>query len=157
MFGAAKAVSASTDAKYAFLLDAEPTAKMENGKEIYVYSVMIDGDNTATLTATSTTKMAGIKENERFEYTLKDGKLDKADRSVPADGNSKLTVLKAGNGYLDLQTVGVKDLAKDCVVYEYDSAANTYATGVSVADGDTVDIYTKDNAITMIVITAHAD
>ena len=157
VFVAAKAVSASTDAKYAFLLDAEPTAKMENGKEIYVYSVMIDGDNTATLTATSTTKMAGIKENERFEYTLKDGKLDKADRSVPADGNSKLTVLKAGNGYLDLQNVGVKDLAKDCVVYEYDSAANTYATGVSVADGDTVDIYTKDKAITMIVITAHAD
>ena len=155
VFVAAKAESASTDAKYAFLLDAEPTAKMENGKEIYVYSVMIDGDNTATLTATSTTKMAGIAENERFEYTLKDGKLDKADRSAPA--NSKLTVLKAGNGYLDLQTVGVKDLAKDCVVYEYDSAANTYATGVSVADGDTVDIYTKDNAITMIVITAHAD
>ena len=156
VFVAAKAVSASTDAKYAFLLDAEPTAKMENGKEIYVYSVMIDGDNTATLIASSESKMAGIAENDRFEYTLKDGKLDTAKKSTAVTG----TVNKAGNGYLDLAgAANTIDLDKDCVVYEYDSVANTYATGVSVADGDTVNYYMneKGDAIAMIVITAHAD
>ena len=156
VFVAAKAVSASTDAKYAFLLDAEPTAKMENGKEIYVYSVMIDGDNTATLIASSESKMAGIAENDRFEYTLKDGKLDTANKSTAVTG----TVNKAGNGYLDLAgAANTIDLDKDCVVYEYDSVANTYATGVSVADGDTVNYYMneKNDAIAMIVITAHAD
>lgn len=156
VFVAAKAVSASTDAKYAFLLDAEPTAKMENGKEIFVYSVMIDGDNTATLIASSESKMAGIAEKDRFEYTLKDGKLDTVNKSTAVTG----TVNKAGNGYLDLAgETNTIDLDKDCVVYEYDSVANTYATGVSVADGDTVNYYMneKGDAIAMIVITAHAD
>ena len=157
VFVAGKAASASTDAKYAFLLDSEPAARIDtDGKEIFVYSVMIDGDNTATLIASSESKMAGIAEKDRFEYTLKDGKLDTVNKSTAATG----TVNKAGNGYLDLaDKTNTIDLDKDCVVYEYDSVANTYATGVSVADGDTVNYYMneKNDAIAMIVITAHAD
>ena len=121
---------------------------------------MIDGDNKATLTASVDTKFSTegnvVGKGDRFEYTLKDGLLETVKASKANVSNKQ--VMKAGNGYMDVDTLGVKDLAKDCIVYSYDSTSNTYGTDVTVLDNDMVDIYlNKDNKITMIVVVGHND
>ena len=121
---------------------------------------MIDGDNKATLTASVDSKFNTegnvVAKGGRFEYTLKDGLLDTVKASKVDAANKQ--VMKAGNGYMDVDSLGVKDLAKDCIVYSYDSTSNTYGTDVTVLDNDMVDVYLdKDGDISMIVVVGHND
>ena len=161
VFVQGKTNSAASDAKYAFLLDTVPEISRDtNGKEVYIYSVMIDGDNKATLTASVDSKFNTegnvVAKGGRFEYTLKDGLLDTVKASKVDAANKQ--VMKAGNGYMDVDSLGVKDLAKDCIVYSYDSTSNTYGTDVTVLDNDMVDVYLdKDGDISMIVVVGHND
>ena len=158
VFVAGKSSADATDAKTAFLLDAAPAMKQDaKGNAIYVFSVMIDGNNEATLTASSKTYFEDnkVEEGDRFTYTEKDGLLASAKTVTPAQTGK--VVDKAGASYLALNGVEkTLDLADDCVTYLLNSDG-TYTSAV-VAKGDTVTVYTNSKgAVEMIVITVQAD
>ena len=156
VFVQGKVASATSDAKYGFLLDTVPSVrKAADGTNLYVFSVMIDGDNKAELISSDAEAFKGIGKAERFSYTEKDGELASV-MAAPAKAEwsgKDHYVEVVGEGYLGLK--GVNDtvtLADKCVVYEYDAATNTYAES-TVAVNSIVNVYvnTKDE-VTMIVI-----
>ena len=156
VFVQGKVASATSDAKYGFLLDTVPSVrKAADGTNLYVFSVMIDGDNKAELISSDAEAFKGIGKAERFSYTEKDGELASV-MAAPAKAewsDKDHYVEVVGEGYLGLK--GVNDtvtLADKCVVYEYDAATNTYAES-TVAVNSIVNVYvnTKDE-VTMIVI-----
>ena len=156
VFVQAKAASATSDAKYGFLLDTVPSVrKAADNSDLYVFSVMIDGNNKAELISSDADAFKGIAKNDRFSYTEKDGKLASV-KAAPAKAEwsgEKHYVEVVGEGYLGLKDV--KDtvtLADKCVVYEYDSVTNTYAES-TVAVNSIVNVYVNaKNEVTMIVI-----
>ena len=156
VFVQGKVASATSDAKYGFLLDTVPSVrKAADGTNLYVFSVMIDGDNKAELISSDAEAFKGIGKAERFSYTEKDGELAdvKAAPAKDAWSGAAHYVEVVGEGYLGLK--GVNDtvtLADKCVVYEYDAATNTYAES-TVAVNSILNVYvnTKDE-VTMIVI-----
>lgn len=156
VFVQAKAASATSDAKYGFLLDTVPSVrKAADNSDLYVFSVMIDGNNKAELISSDADAFKGIAKNDRFSYTEKDGKLASV-MAAPAKAEwsgKDHYVEVVGEGYLGLK--GVNDtvtLADKCVVYEYDSATNTYAES-TVAVNSILNVYVNaKNEVTMIVI-----
>ena len=156
VFVQAKAASATSDAKYGFLLDTVPSVrKAADNSDLYVFSVMIDGNNKAELISSDADAFKGIAKNDRFSYTEKDGKLASV-KAAPAKAEwsgEKHYVEVVGEGYLGLKDV--KDtvtLADKCVVYEYDSATNTYAES-TVAVNSILNVYVNaKDEVTMIVI-----
>ena len=156
VFVQAKAASATSDAKYGFLLDTVPSVrKAADNSDLYVFSVMIDGNNKAELISSDADAFKGIAKNDRFSYTEKDGKLASV-KAAPAKAEwsgEKHYVEVVGEGYLGLKDV--KDtvtLADKCVVYEYDAATNTYAES-TVAVNSIVNVYVNaKDEVTMIVI-----
>ena len=163
-----KSSSDATDAKYGFLRDEAPSVKLDsNGNKIYVFSVMIDGNNEATLTSSDENvfKTAGVEKTYRFTYTEKDGLLDSVKPAYTSanDGFEGKIVVKAGDSYLAVKNAdgtavaGTFDLAADCITYLYDATDATY-TSATVAAGDTINVYRNTKGeVTMIVITAQAD
>ena len=156
VFVQAKAASATSDAKYGFLLDTTyALRKASDGTDLYVFSVMIDGNNKAELISSDAEAFKGIAKNDRFSYTEKDGKLADV-KAAPAKAEwsgAAHYVEVVGEGYLGLKDV--KDtvtLADKCVVYEYDSVTNTYAES-TVAVNSILNVYVNaKNEVTMIVI-----
>ena len=156
VFVQAKAASATSDAKYGFLLDTVPSVrKAADNSDLYVFSVMIDGNNKAELISSDADAFKGIAKNDRFSYTEKDGKLASV-MAAPAKAEwsgKDHYVEVVGEGYLGLK--GVNDtvtLADKCVVYEYDSVTNTYAES-TVAVNSILNVYVNaKNEVTMIVI-----
>ena len=156
VFVQAKPASATSDAKYGFLLDTVPSVrKAADNSDLYVFSVMIDGNNKAELISSDADAFKGIAKNDRFSYTEKDGKLASV-KAAPAKAEwsgEKHYVEVVGEGYLGLKDV--KDtvtLADKCVVYEYDAATNTYAES-TVAVNSIVNVYVNaKDEVTMIVI-----
>lgn len=156
VFVQGKVASATSDAKYGFLLDTVPSVrKAADGTNLYVFSVMIDGDNKAELISSDAEAFKGIGKAERFSYTEKDGELASV-MAAPAKAEwsgKDHYVEVVGEGYLGLK--GVNDtvtLADKCVVYEYDAATNTYAES-TVAVNSIVNVYVNaKNEVTMIVI-----
>ena len=156
VFVQGKVASATSDAKYGFLLDTVPSVrKAADGTNLYVFSVMIDGDNKAELISSDAEAFKGIGKAERFSYTEKDGELASV-MTAPAKAEwsgKDHYVEVVGEGYLGLK--GVNDtvtLADKCVVYEYDAATNTYAES-TVAVNSIVNVYVNaKNEVTMIVI-----
>ena len=156
VFVQAKAASATSDAKYGFLLDTVPSVrKAADNSDLYVFSVMIDGNNKAELISSDADAFKGIAKKDRFSYTEKDGKLASV-KAAPAKAEwsgEKHYVEVVGEGYLGLKDV--KDtvtLADKCVVYEYDAATNTYAES-TVAVNSIVNVYVNaKDEVTMIVI-----
>ncbi len=156
VFVQGKVASATSDAKYGFLLDTVPSVrKAADGTNLYVFSVMIDGDNKAELISSDAEAFKGIGKAERFSYTEKDGELaDVKAAPAKAEWSGKDHYVEVvGEGYLGLK--GVNDtvtLADKCVVYEYDAATNTYAES-TVAVNSIVNVYVNaKNEVTMIVI-----
>ena len=158
VFVQAKAASATSDAKYGFLLDTVPSVrKAADNSDLYVFSVMIDGNNKAELISSDAKAFEdkNIAKNARFSYTEKDGKLASVEAApAKADWSGKDHYVEVvGEGYLGLK--GVNDtvtLADKCVVYEYDSATNTYAES-TVAVNSILNVYVNaKNEVTMIVI-----
>lgn len=156
VFVQGKVASATSDAKYGFLLDTVPSVrKAADGTNLYVFSVMIDGDNKAELISSDAEAFKGIGKAERFSYTEKDGELASV-MAAPAKAEwsgKDHYVEVVGEGYLGLK--GVNDtvtLADKCVVYEYDAATNTYAES-TVAVNSIVNVYVNaKDEVTMIVI-----
>lgn len=158
VFVQAKAASATSDAKYGFLLDTVPSVrKAADNSDLYVFSVMIDGNNKAELISSDAKAFEdkSIAKNARFSYTEKDGKLASVEAApAKAEWSGKDHYVEVvGEGYLGLK--GVNDtvtLADKCVVYEYDSATNTYAES-TVAVNSILNVYVNaKNEVTMIVI-----
>ena len=158
VFVQAKAASATSDAKYGFLLDTVPSVrKAADNSDLYVFSVMIDGNNKAELISSDAKAFEdkNIAKNARFSYTEKDGKLASVEAApAKAEWSGKDHYVEVvGEGYLGLK--GVNDtvtLADKCVVYEYDSATNTYAES-TVAVNSILNVYVNaKNEVTMIVI-----
>ena len=158
VFVQAKAASATSDAKYGFLLDTVPSVrKAADNSDLYVFSVMIDGNNKAELISSDAKAFEdkNIAKNARFSYTEKDGELASVEAApAKAEWSGKDHYVEVvGEGYLGLK--GVNDtvtLADKCVVYEYDSATNTYAES-TVAVNSILNVYVNaKNEVTMIVI-----
>lgn len=158
VFVQAKAASATSDAKYGFLLDTVPSVrKAADNSDLYVFSVMIDGNNKAELISSDAKAFEdkNIAKNARFSYTEKDGKLASVEAApAKAEWSGKDHYVEVvGEGYLGLK--GVNDtvtLADKCVVYEYDAATNTYAES-TVAVNSILNVYVNaKNEVTMIVI-----
>ena len=158
VFVQAKAASATSDAKYGFLLDTVPSVrKAADNSDLYVFSVMIDGNNKAELISSDAKVFEdkSVAKNDRFSYTEKDGELASV-MAAPAKAEwsgKDHYVEVVGEGYLGLK--GVNDtvtLADKCVVYEYDAATNTYAES-TVAVNSIVNVYVNaKDEVTMIVI-----
>lgn len=156
VFVQGKVASATSDAKYGFLLDTVPSVrKAADGTNLYVFSVMIDGNNKAELISSDAEAFKGIAKADRFSYTEKDGELASV-KAAPAKAEwsgKDHYVEVVGEGYLGLKNVNdTVTVAADCVVYEYDAATNTYAES-TVAVNSILNVYVNaKDEVTMIVI-----
>ena len=149
--------AAQSAAKYGFLLDTEPTVtKGSDGNPLYTFSVMIDGDNKATLTTKDGNIFGNMKAGYRFSYTMTGDLLTDVKPAYAVKEGA--IVEKAGVSYLGLKgEADTWQLADNCIVYSYDKASNTYSDG-TVGENSIINIYTNgktgaDLRVTMIVIT----
>ena len=151
-----------TSKTFAYLLDTNPTlTKDSKDKDLYTYDVLVDGE-VSTIATSKQEYMDGIAKGDRFSYTLKDGKLDKAVTKDTGKKSGEITAIVDDYIVIDGTAYSIKDVKETYLLDKGADEVKNVLTGDALEKGDTVIVYTNgktgDNEKNVaVVITKEAE
>ena len=151
-----------TSKTFAYLLDTNPTlTKDSKDKDLYTYDVLVDGE-VSTIATSKQEYMDGIAKGDRFSYTLKDGKLDKAVTKDTGTKSGEITAIVDDYIVIDGTAYSIKDVKETYLLDKGADEVKNVLTGDALEKGDTVIVYTNgktgDNEKNVaVVITKEAE
>ena len=151
-----------TSKTFAYLLDTNPTlTKDSKDKDLYTYDVLVDGE-VSTIATSKQEYMEGIAKGDRFSYTLKDGKLDKAVTKDTGKESGEITAIVDDYIVIGGTAYSIKDVEETYLLDKDADEVKNVLTGDALEKGDTVIVYTNgktgDNEKNVaVVITKEAE
>ncbi len=151
-----------TSKTFAYLLDTNPTlTKDSKDKDLYTYDVLVDGE-VSTIATSNQDYMKGIAKGDRFSYTLKDGKLDKAVTKDTGKKSGEITAIVDDYIVIGGTAYSIKDVEETYLLDKGADEVKNVLTGDALEKGDTVIVYTNgktgDNEKNVaVVITKEAE
>ena len=151
-----------TSKTFAYLLDTNPTlTKDSKDKDLYTYDVLVDGE-VSTIATSNQEYMKDIAKGDRFSYTLKDGKLDKAVTKDTGKKSGEITAIVDDYIVIGGTAYSIKDVEETYLLDKDADEVKNVLTGDALEKGDTVIVYTNgktgDNEKNVaVVITKEAE
>ena len=132
-----------TSKTFAYLLDTNPTlTKDSKDKDLYTYDVLVDGE-VSTIATSKQEYMEGIAKGDRFSYTLKDGKLDKAVTKDTGKESGEITAIVDDYIVIGGTAYSIKDVEETYLLDKDADEVKNVLTGDALEKGDTVIVYTN--------------
>ena len=132
-----------TSKTFAYLLDTNPTlTKDSKDKDLYTYDVLVDGE-VSTIATSNQEYMKGIAKGDRFSYTLKDGKLDKAVTKDTGKKSGEITAIVDDYIVIGGTAYSIKDVEETYLLDKAADEVKNVLTGDALEKGDTVIVYTN--------------